>query len=79
MHVVVRHPSGHDERTRSAASQLALQHGLGDVPRARVVASYAKRELPNYQVFDERRYFKPGTTAMCVFEVDGVRVGLVDL
>ena len=25
-----------------------------------VRASYAKRELPNYQVFDERRYFTPG-------------------
>ncbi|MCS6811670.1 MAG: NAD+ synthase [Tepidimonas sp.] len=34
---------------------------------------YAKRELPNYQVFDERRYFVPGTQP-CVFDVDdGVR------
>jgi NAD+ synthase (glutamine-hydrolysing) len=41
-----------------------------------VVASYAKRELPNYQVFDERRYFTPGQTP-CVFEVQGVRVGLL--
>ena len=32
-----------------------------------VVATYAKRELPNYQVFDERRYFTPGNQA-CVFE-----------
>jgi NAD+ synthase (glutamine-hydrolysing) len=24
------------------------------------VATYCKRELPNYQVFDERRYFAPG-------------------
>mgnify|MGYP001627034679 CR=1 FL=1 len=30
---------------------------------------YAKRELPNYQVFDERRYFVPGE-APCVFEVE---------
>ena len=42
----------------------------------KVVASYAKRELPNYQVFDERRYFKPGTQP-CVFEVQGVKVGLL--
>jgi NAD+ synthase (glutamine-hydrolysing) len=41
-----------------------------------VIATYAKRELPNYQVFDERRYFAPGT-APCVFEVAGVRVGLL--
>jgi NAD+ synthase (glutamine-hydrolysing) len=41
-----------------------------------VVAQYAKRELPNYQVFDERRYFTPGQEA-CVFAVEGVRVGLL--
>ncbi|WP_334153199.1 NAD+ synthase [Tepidimonas sp.] len=34
----------------------------------RVTYRYAKRELPNYQVFDERRYFVPGDRP-CVFEV----------
>ena len=29
----------------------------------RVVATYCKRELPNYQVFDERRYFASGRDA----------------
>ena len=38
--------------------------------------TYAKRELPNYQVFDERRYFVAGD-APCVFEVEGVRVGVL--
>jgi len=46
------------------------------VSEGRVVATYAKRELPNYQVFDERRYFVPGQTPT-VFEVAGVRVGLL--
>jgi NAD+ synthase (glutamine-hydrolysing) len=32
--------------------------------------TYAKRELPNYQVFDERRYFTPGQ-GVCVFEAGG--------
>jgi NAD+ synthase (glutamine-hydrolysing) len=41
-----------------------------------VVASYAKRELPNYQVFDERRYFVAGDKP-CVFEVAGTKVGLL--
>ena len=30
------------------------------VSEGRVLETYAKRELPNYQVFDERRYFTPG-------------------
>ena len=38
--------------------------------------TYRKRELPNYAVFDERRYFAAGDAA-CVFDVDGVRVGVV--
>jgi NAD+ synthase (glutamine-hydrolysing) len=38
-------------------------------------AIYRKCDLPNYGVFDERRYFEPGTEAALV-EVDGVPVGL---
>jgi NAD+ synthetase len=41
-----------------------------------VVATYHKRELPNYAVFDVRRYFASDTDT-CVFEVNGVQVGLV--
>jgi NAD+ synthetase len=44
----------------------------------RVEATYRKQELPNYAVFDERRYFDVDPDRdTCVFEVDGVRVGLV--
>ncbi|WP_408952686.1 NAD+ synthase [Lysobacter sp. Hz 25] len=44
----------------------------------RIETTYRKRELPNYAVFDERRYFDvdPDGEA-CVFEVEGVAVGLV--
>ncbi len=40
-----------------------------------LVARYHKSLLPNYEVFDEERYFEPGNTA-CVFECKGVRFGL---
>jgi NAD+ synthase (glutamine-hydrolysing) len=40
-----------------------------------VVACYHKRELPNYGVFDEKRYFAPGNEA-CVFEHAGITFGL---
>ncbi|RPJ45248.1 MAG: NAD+ synthase [Betaproteobacteria bacterium] len=40
-----------------------------------VVATYLKRTLPNYTVFDEERYFDSGD-APCVFEHDGVRFGI---
>jgi len=37
------------------------------------IANYRKQRLPNYQVFDEKRYFTPGDTAVAV-ELDGIRV-----
>ncbi len=44
----------------------------------KIIANYRKRELPNYNVFDERRYFHVDPDGgPCVFEVKGVPVGLV--
>ena len=44
----------------------------------RVEHTYRKRELPNYAVFDERRYFDVDPDREdCVFEVKGVPVGLI--
>lgn len=40
--------------------------------------TYRKRELPNYAVFDERRYFDVDPDGgSCVFEVNGIPVGLL--
>ncbi len=41
----------------------------------RHAAVYHKQCLPNYGVFDEKRYFTPGTRPL-VLDLDGVRVGL---
>ena len=41
----------------------------------RIQATYRKRLLPNYGVFDEKRYFEPGAEAVVV-EIVGHRVGL---
>ena len=44
----------------------------------RVEQTYRKRELPNYAVFDERRYFDVDPDREdCVFDVNGVPVGLI--
>ncbi len=43
-----------------------------------IAHTYRKRELPNYAVFDERRYFDVDPDRdTCVFDVGGVSVGLV--
>ena len=77
--VVVGHPSGGDQRTRSLTLQ-SRYNAASVLCAGAVLARYAKRELPNYQVFDERRYFTPGHE-VCVFEAgaDGhkIKVGLL--
>jgi NAD+ synthase (glutamine-hydrolysing) len=39
------------------------------------IANYRKQHLPNYSVFDEKRYFVAGTEA-CVVDIGGVKFGL---
>jgi NAD+ synthase/NAD+ synthase (glutamine-hydrolysing) len=41
----------------------------------KLLRTYRKLRLPNYEVFDEVRYFNPGE-GTCVFEVKGVKVGV---
>lgn len=41
----------------------------------RILGKYRKALLPNYAVFDEKRYFKPGHDS-CVVEFAGARIGL---
>jgi len=54
------------DRTYNAAAILA---------GGRIAAIYHKVHLPNYGVFDEQRYFAPGTRAG-LFELGGVRIGI---
>ncbi|QWD04387.1 NAD+ synthase [Polynucleobacter paneuropaeus] len=65
--VVVGHPQ---------KSTQGLQNSASVVRDGKVITRYAKQELPNHEVFDEVRYFTPGNQP-CVFEVDGVRFGLI--
>ncbi len=41
-----------------------------------VVGTYRKRLLPNYAVFDEQRYFAPGSEPLAVYDIAGVKVGI---
>ena len=71
--------SGKGLRTKSV--EVQQRHNAARVLReGRVIETYAKRELPNYQVFDERRYFTPGQ-GTCVFQAgegeDAISVGLL--
>ena len=64
--VVLGHPVEDLDERYNAAS--VLRDG-------QLLARYHKSLLPNYEVFDEERYFEAGNAA-CVFECKGVRLGL---
>ena len=81
LHVVVGHPHAEtpDVRSRSHAAPRRF-NAASVLSGGQIVATYAKRDLPNYQVFDERRYFASGRDAglgPVVFDVQGVRFGLL--
>ncbi|MEY4447226.1 MAG: Glutamine-dependent synthetase [Pseudomonadota bacterium] len=75
LHVVVGHPTGGGFQNKSVAITQRFNKATV-LCEGREITTYAKQELPNYQVFDERRYFTPGQEA-CVFEVDGFKLGLL--
>ena len=81
--VVVGHPHQFGDRgdVRSNSVSVPQRYNAASVlSEGRVLATYCKRELPNYQVFDERRYFASGRDAgqgALVLDVQGLRFGIV--
>ena len=64
---VVGYLDSDDRGPRNAAAVLY---------RGRVVGHQFKHHLPNYGVFDERRYFIPGTS-LTIFRLHGLEIGMV--
>ncbi|MCC7059794.1 MAG: NAD+ synthase [Burkholderiaceae bacterium] len=66
LYLLLGHPRRRDALRCNGASLVYRGHVLGE---------YDKHELPNYDVFDEYRYYQAGDRPL-VFEVDGVRFGV---
>jgi NAD+ synthase (glutamine-hydrolysing) len=54
----------------------ALFNAVSLIENGRIAGSYFKQRLPNYQVFDEQRYFKTGDRPF-VFDHGGARIGVL--
>ena len=65
--LIVGHPQVKTGKLYNAAS--LLEDGA-------VVGTYLKQRLPNYQVFDEKRYFETGDQPF-VFEHEGCKIGVL--
>ncbi len=67
LHVIVGHPLAEsDEAQYNAASVLC---------GGQIIKTYRKHALPNYTVFDEKRYFTPADD-VCTFDVKGMRFAI---
>ncbi len=61
---------GYPKQTGAGRFNLA-----GVIDKGKLIYEYAKQCLPNYQVFDEYRYFTPGNTVGLV-QCKGVKLGI---
>lgn len=66
IHLVVGHPERHQKALYNAASVIG---------NGKIIGTYYKQLLPNYSVFDEKRYFTAGTTPLVV-PVNGFNLGI---
>jgi NAD+ synthase (glutamine-hydrolysing) len=69
-------------RIKNITAVVGVPHGTKEVFNSavvigggRIISVCNKVHLPNYGVFDEKRYFKPGRKT-CVFSLNGTRVGI---
>lgn len=66
--VVLGHPQLTEQGLMNAAS--VLQDG-------KILLTYYKQCLPNYGVFDERRYFVKGDNQAAIFSLKNLKIGLI--
>jgi len=75
----VAHAAGAGTVAREAAIRGAprrLRNAVAVCVGGGVLGVYHKRRLPNYGVFDEERWFAPGTTDLELYKVAGMPVGV---
>jgi NAD+ synthase (glutamine-hydrolysing) len=73
-----RESADHGEvtKTSQAVVRPVLFNAAAVMSNGSLDGVYRKRELPNYSVFDEARYFVSGDGPIPVFEAQGVRFGV---
>jgi NAD+ synthase (glutamine-hydrolysing) len=66
IHVLLGYPCLHEGELYNACSLIY---------DGKIIQTYFKHHLPNYSVFDEKRYFKEGTEA-ALFEIKGIKAAI---
>ena len=75
LHVIVGHPLTEAEGDGNGAGDFVNYNAASVLKEGEIIATYRKHALPNYTVFDEKRYFTPSDDA-CTFDVKGTRFAI---
>lgn len=67
-YVIVGHPC---QKEKDFYNSLSIFH------KGQIIKQYSKQNLPNYDIFDEARYFSPGPKESCIFDIDQHRFGVL--
>jgi NAD+ synthase (glutamine-hydrolysing) len=67
-HVIIGHPKRNQEYCYNSASIFY---------KRQKVHEYHKQNLPNYDVFDEARYFTPGKKDPCIIKIHHYKIGVI--
>lgn len=65
--VIIGHPTLNGESCFNSISVIHQGH---------IIKEYHKQKLPNYEVFDEARYFTPGEKVPCILDIKGHKIGI---
>jgi NAD+ synthase (glutamine-hydrolysing) len=66
IHALIGYPCLHEGELYNACSLIN---------KGKILQTYFKQHLPNYGVFDEKRYFKEGTQH-CLFDINGIKAAI---
>ncbi len=66
-YVIVGHPS---------VSQKNCLNSISIIHQGKIIKEYHKQKLPNYEIFDEERYFTAGQRTNCILEIKNYKIGV---
>ncbi len=62
---------------KNTGSGKPFYNALVVIKSGKIICEYNKQLLPTYNIFDERRHFKPGPASPCLIEVCETKIGLI--
>ncbi|MGC1183076.1 NAD+ synthase [Legionella sp.] len=60
----------------SSVDQGICYNSVSILYQGKIISEYHKQNLPNYEIFDEARYFTPGPKNPCILQINNYKIGI---